>query len=243
MKILFSPSEAKRQECGKDIICLEKFIFPELSSHRLRALKIYDDFIANSDDSLICKLFGLKDFNPSLKQSIFKKGCIKAIKRYTGVAYNALNYDSLDKNTQNFIDDNTLIFSNLFGVIRASDLIPEYKLKQGERIGDFNLELFFKQNFSKHIDDFLKDEILVDLRAEFYKKFYEIKQEYLTFKFVKNKKIVSHYAKAYRGKILRELALKNAKTKDEILALNFTEATLVQIQKIGLKTELVLEIS
>lgn len=242
MKILFSPSESKTDINSEILIRKENFIFKELFDKRLEILKIYDDFIKNANNKELCKLFGLKEISPSLKDSIFKKGCIKAINRYNGVAYNYLNYKSLNKQEQDYIDKNLLIFSNLFGILRANDLIPEYKLKQGEKIGLMNIENFYKQNFSNTIDKFLQNEFVIDLRAGFYEKFYDIKQEFYTFKFIKNKKVVSHYAKAYRGKIVRELAKNCVNNKNDLLNINFNEISLIDIKKIGFKNELLFEI-
>ncbi|WP_141089820.1 peroxide stress protein YaaA, partial [Campylobacter concisus] len=97
-------------------------------------------------------------------------------------------------------------------------------------------------NFSKAVDDFLQNDEILDLRAKFYEKFYTIKKEYITFCFVKNKKIVSHHAKAYRGEVLRQIANKLIKNKDELMSLNFKNLRLIDMKKIGLKTELMFEI-
>ena len=73
-------------------------------------------------------------------------------------------------------------------------------------------------------------------------KFYTIKKEYVTFCFVKNKKILSHHAKAYRGEVLRQIANKLIKNKNELMSLNFKNLRLIDMKKIGLKTELMFEI-
>ncbi|CAD7286873.1 YaaA family protein [Campylobacter suis] len=242
MKILFSPSEAKSTQSGDVSVKKENFIFPELYEKRSFVLNIYDDFVKNASKDELCRLFGLKEISQGLRESIFSKGCIKAILRYSGVAYAHLGYEKLSQKARTYIDENTLIFSNLFGVVLASDLLPEYKLKQGQKIDGLNIEKFYKQNFSFAVDEFLKDEVVVDLRAEFYEKFYELKQEFYTYKFIKNGKIVSHYAKAYRGKILRELAKNGVKSKNELMAMKFDEISLVDIKKIGYKNELLFEI-
>ena len=47
---------------------------------------------------------------------------MKSIQRYSGIAFDALCYESLNKEEQNYIDNNVIIFSNLFGPIKANDL-------------------------------------------------------------------------------------------------------------------------
>ncbi|MBX2079434.1 peroxide stress protein YaaA, partial [Campylobacter peloridis] len=110
------------------------------------------------------------------KEDIFSKPTIEAIKRYNGVAYEMLDFINLNKKAQEYILNNVLIFSNLFGPIMAKDLIPFYKFKQGKKIDNFNIEKFYKENFSSSIDNLLKDELVIDLRAKFYEKFYTLKQ-------------------------------------------------------------------
>jgi cytoplasmic iron level regulating protein YaaA (DUF328/UPF0246 family) len=105
-----------------------------------------------------------------------------------------------------------ILFSNLFGPIKANDKIPEYKLKQGVKMGNLNIEKTYKNLFSASLDKYL-GEYIIDLRAGFYEKFYTISVPHVAFKFLKNGKVVSHYAKAYRGKILQHIA----QTKPKIM--------------------------
>ena len=244
MKILFSPSEAKTAVSSNKFIDRGDFIFPNLYEKRCEILKIYNDFLQKATVEKISKLFGVKNLNdePSLRESLFKKGTVKAVLRYDGVAYKHLDYRSLDSAPQGFIDKNTLIFSNLFGPVLAADALPEYKLKQGERIDGLNLEEFYRQNFSGEIDEWLGDDDILDLRAEFYEKFYRIRKPFATFKFLKNGKVVSHYAKAYRGIVLRQVAQNGVKNFDELCKMDIENLRLIDVKKTGLKSEFLVQI-
>ena len=244
MKILFSPSEAKTAVSSNKFIDRGDFIFPNLYEKRCEILKIYDDFLQKATVEKISKLFGVKNLidEPSLRESLFKKGAIKAVLRYDGVAYKHLDYRSLDSVAQEFIDKNTLIFSNLFGPVLAADALPEYKLKQGKRIDGLNLEGFYRQNFSGEIDEWLGDDNILDLRAEFYEKFYHIRKPFATFKFLKNGKVVSHYAKAYRGIVLRQVAQNGVKNFDELCKMDIENLRLIDVKKTGLKSEFLVQI-
>ena len=244
MKILFSPSEAKTAASSNKFIDRGDFIFPNLYKKRCEILKIYDDFLQTATVEKISKLFGVKNLTdePSLRESLFKKGAVKAVLRYDGVAYKHLDYRSLDNAAQEFIDKNTLIFSNLFGPVLAADALPEYKLKQGERIDGLNLEEFYRQNFSGEIDGWLGDDDILDLRAEFYEKFYRIRKPFATFKFLKNGKVVSHYAKAYRGIVLRQVAQKGVKNFDELCKMDIENLRLIDVKKTGPKSEFLVQI-
>lgn len=244
LKILFSPSESKISLNTNDKFNGKNLIFPELYSKRAEILKRYDKFLKSANLGEIKKLFGLKELEESeqLRESLFQKGSIKAILRYDGVAYKHLNYRGLSDDAQKYIDNNVLIFSNLLGPILAKDEITEYKLKQGEKLACFDISKFYEQNFSKAIDNFLENDEILDLRAKFYEKFYVTKKEFTTFCFLKNKKILSHHAKAYRGEVLRQIANAKVTNKDELMSLNFENLKLVDMKKIGLKNELTFEI-
>ena len=244
MKILFSPSEAKTAVSLNKFIDRGNFIFPNLYEKRYKILKIYDDFLQTATVEKISKLFGVKNLTdePSLRESLFKKGAVKAVLRYDGVAYKHLDYRSLDSAAQDFIDKNTLIFSNVFGPVLAADALPEYRLKQGERIDGLNLEEFYRQNFSGEIDGWLGDDDILDLRAEFYEKFYRIRKPFATFKFLKNGKVVSHYAKAYRGIVLRQVAQNGVKNFDELCKMDIENLRLIDVKKTGLKSEFLVQI-
>jgi len=54
-----------------------------------------------------------------------------AIDRYTGVLYDALNYPSLPAKVRRGVDRQVVVFSGLWGVVRPTDPIPDYKLKMG----------------------------------------------------------------------------------------------------------------
>ncbi|MGB2553616.1 YaaA family protein [Campylobacter sp. MOP51] len=244
MKILFSPSEAKTAIKSTKFMSKDSFIFPNLYEKRMEILNAYNEFLKSASEDQILKLFGYKKSYEcdDLREDIFKRSVIKAVLRYDGVAYKHLDYRNLDKDAQNFIDKNVLIFSNLYGGILAGDEIAEYKLKQGEKINGLNIEKFYKDNFSNEIDTWIDDEAVLDLRAGFYEKFYDIKVPFATFKFIKDGKVVSHYAKAYRGIVLKEVAKADIKTIEELGKLTINNLMLIDIKKSGLKNEFLVEI-
>lgn len=83
---------------------------------------------------------------------------------------------------------------------------------------------------------------ILDLRAGYYDKFYKTKERYTTLKFLKNGKTVSHWAKAYRGIVLREIALNNITTLDEFIALDIKNLQVKEIKTIKNKTEIIYDI-
>lgn len=245
MKILFSPSETKI--VGGNDISFDKnsFIFPILFEKRMEIVKQYNDFILNAPKDELIKLFGTKkeDVIAQYSQDLFKTPTMKVIQRYDGVAFDYLEYSKLKEDEKFYIDENVLIFSNLFGVLKAGDLgLPDYKLKQNETFNNLKIEKFYNDNFSKVLDEYLKDEDIIDLRAGFYEKFYKIEKPYTTMKFIKDGKVISHWAKAYRGIILKLIAQNSIKTIDELMNMQVENLRIEEIKKQKIKTEIVYSI-
>lgn len=245
MKILFSPSEAKTDFIDSKPLNNKSLCFKNKFSKRLFIIEKFLSLLKISSLSQIQKLFGIKNEQECIKLksiNLLKEGTCKAIKRYTGVAYQYLDFDTLKEPQKQWLCKNTIIFSNLFGPILADDEIPYYKFKQGETIDGFKPELFYKENFSSEIDHYIGNELIVDLRAGFYEKFYKTNSHYITMKFKKNGKVVSHWAKAHRGKVLRKLAQVQPSTLKEFENINFEGLHVEEIVVKKLKREYIFKI-
>ena len=192
----------------------------------------------------LSKMFGLKKEADILvhKKDIIHELTMKAIQRYTGVAFDYLGYEKLDEDSQYYIDSHVILFSNLFGPIRASDLIPEYKLKQGESVDDIKTEKFYHEHSAKLMETYLAEDEILDLRAGFYDKFYKPTKHYTTLKFIKEGKVVSHWAKAYRGIVLREIAKAGIESLEAFMKLPIEGLSIKEIQTKKNKTEIIYEI-
>ncbi len=158
MIIFFSPSESKNKFDEYGSICKESFIFQDLYEKRLEAVNIYNEYVNSHSADMLLDIFSIKDIEEikEYQKNIFEEATCTAIKRYSGVSYSYLAYDSLNKNAK----------------VSAQDQIPYYKLKQGAKIGSFAFEKFYKDNFSSVIDEYTVNHEIVDLRAGFYEKFY-----------------------------------------------------------------------
>ncbi len=243
MKILLAPSETKIQG-GENNFNINNLLFPELTPIRKQLLHKYMNILQKNNFLELSKMFGLKkeadiDYH---NRDIIHELTIKAIERYTGVAFDYLNYQELNPDTQNYIDKNVILCSNLFGFLRADDMIPEYRLKQGEAIGELNAEKLYKEQ-SHLLEEYLKDEDILDLRAIFYDKFYKPTKAYTTLKFIKNGKVVSHWAKAYRGIVLREVAKAQINNLEDFMKLPIENLSIEEIQTKKNRTEIIYTIN
>lgn len=128
MKILLAPAETK-QKGGENLpYCPENFAFKEIFEIRNGIVQKYQEHIQNSRIEELSLWFGLKNFQECEKYSynILKKPTMKAILRYTGVAFDAIDYPQMDPIMQNYCDTHIIIFSNLFGPLQASDKNYQY---------------------------------------------------------------------------------------------------------------------
>ncbi len=218
MKILLAPSERKTLGGDNPPISKDSFIFPEIYDKRIEAVKKYGEFLKTTQD--------VKNFGDD-KTSIFTRFTKKAVLRYSGVAFDYLKYEELDKDSQHWIDKNVFIFSNLFGVISAGDYIPHYTLKQGSKPG-FDIYAYYHNLFSPILERINENEPFIDLRAKFYEKIYKPKNA-ITFKFIKNGKVVSHFAKAYRGKLTAIIAKHRPESIQDVLKIPFEGIKIIEI--------------
>jgi cytoplasmic iron level regulating protein YaaA (DUF328/UPF0246 family) len=165
-----------------------------------------------------------------------------AIERYQGVAYDHLAFSELSDEQKEYLKQNTIIFSNLYGPILGGDTIANYKVKQGNNIGDISPDKFYKDRFTYQLDLYLSNDDVLDLRAGYYDKFYKLTKPYTTLKFLKNSKTVSHWAKAYRGIVLREIAKAGINSLEEFNKLEIESLNLKEIKQIKNKTEIIYDI-
>jgi len=240
MKILLAPSETKKSG-GELSFNPTSLLFEILAPQRMKLLHTYTNVLQQGDMQVLSKMFGIKKEADILKykKDIIHELTMKAIERYTGVAFDYLGYEELSPEAQSYIDENVILFSNLFGPIKASDLIPEYKLKQGEAVADIKTEKFYHEHSAHLMEEYLKDEEILDLRAGFYDKFYKPTKDYTTLKFIKDGKVVSHWAKAYRGIALREIAKSGVTSIEAFMKLPIEGLSIHEIQTKKNKTEII----
>jgi cytoplasmic iron level regulating protein YaaA (DUF328/UPF0246 family) len=223
MYILFSPSEGKKLGGNGSSLDLNTLLVPSLSETRLPLLSAYNVLMKGGSQQELQALTGIKKEEEIKKyqSDLFSLPTMNAIERYDGVAYDYLDFDSLSKEEKSYLNQQTIIFSNLFGPLRGGDSIPAYKLKQGATIKGTATEKVYKEASSDALDELFKDELILDLRAGYYEKFYTLNQPFITMKFLKGGKSVSHWAKAYRGKVLRTIASVQPKTQEELCSIDF----------------------
>jgi len=102
---------------------------------------------------------------------------------------------------------------------------------------------FYKERFSYQLDLYLGKSDILDLRAGYYDKIYKVTKPYTTLKFLKNGKTVSHWAKAYRGKVLKAVSKKQHKLNGRVYGFRDRTFKVQEIKVIKNKTEIILQYS
>ena len=237
---LFSPSEGKLT--GGTTTEKNNILFGY--EPRTDILKAYNTIVNSGDMEALKTLFGIKKESDIALyiEDLFSAPKMPAIERYSGVAFGYLDLQTLDSEAKAYLEKQVIIFSNLYGPVLGGTNIANYKVKQGNSIGEIAPDKFYKERFSYQLDLQLMNHEILDLRAGYYDKFYKTKQNYTTLKFLKGGKSVSHWAKAYRGIVLRELAKHQVDSLDAFMKLEIETLKVEEIKEIKNKKEIVYSI-
>ena len=148
-----------------------------------------------------------------------------AIFRYDGVAYVSLSPEALPQVSLSFLQEHLRIFSAAYGLLLPMDGIPFYRLDYGDpyKVEGQTLARYFGEKIATLID---APGPYLNLASQEY---FEPLRKYLdpsevidvSFFLEKGEKRVSSsvFSKQCRGAMAREIALAQAKTKEEILSL------------------------
>jgi cytoplasmic iron level regulating protein YaaA (DUF328/UPF0246 family) len=140
---------------------------------------------------------------------------LPAIERYTGVMYDAIDYQSLDAEAKDCFGQNTVIMSGLFGMVRPFDLIPGYKLRMGVKLRlNKTCAAIWKPLITETLASVAENQVIWDLLPNEHSAAWDpSKVPYdtrFTVKFLEagrdgRLKTVSHWSKALKGSLVRHL--------------------------------------
>ena len=210
MKIIFSPSKEMREE---NIFENKKIEFTE--SKFKDKTNILIGILKEKSLSEIENIMKLKGklLNKTYKdiQDYDKLKFIPAISMYYGVSFKELNLEDYSEKSLEYLKNNLLILSALYGVLLAFNLVKKYRLDMTMSIIDKGLYNFWKKDINDYISNILsKDEVLLNLASgEFSKLIDNKKISMINIDFKEEKdgayKSVSTYSKKARGQFLNYL--------------------------------------
>ena len=155
--ILIPPSEGKSSG-GTEPCWLEtKQSFKNLETPRLQVISALVEAMKEPESNR-AKLLGVKGKKvaeaTSANLDIQKAKTLPAIERYTGVLYDALDYSALSAGLKRKVDQQVIIFSGLWGIVKPQDLIPDYKLKMGAKLQELGiLSRFWKPYLTSALEE------------------------------------------------------------------------------------------
>ena len=208
MLIVLPPSETKSFGGDHPPLDWDSLSFPELNSVRKQ---IAADLVALDDPFTVLGISDKLAAEVEANQQLLTSPTTPAILRYTGVLYDALSADTLPNEALQRL----AIGSALFGVVRAGDLIPHYRLSGGTKLPTRSSSTTptLKSRWGGLITEVLSsaDDLVVDLRSGTYQQLGRLKTA-ITVRVESvqpdgSRKVVSHFNKHYKGELARVLAL------------------------------------
>ncbi len=217
--ILLPPSETKSDGGSGAPLDLDRLSLPSLLPLR-RTLA--DALVRLSDDvdaSITALGLGPTQVDEIERNArLFASPTTPALRRYTGVLYDALGASTFTRAGRARADARLWIGSALFGAVRASDPIPSYRLSGGSSIPNFGT---LRAHWKPRLSEALLTEaegIVVDLRSGTYQQLGPIPgaitATVLTEKPDGSRSVVSHFNKHHKGLLARALTLTTAEPKD-----------------------------
>lgn len=135
----------------------------------------------------------------------FNNNTYPAIKLYDGVAYRALDYQSLDDDMKCYLNDRLLILSALYGILKPNDSISLYRLDFINNPFDFNLYKYWDI-----INNYFSKDLIINLASKEYSKMLNKKNMInIYFYTMVNSKLkeISVTVKKARGLFVRYMAI------------------------------------
>jgi uncharacterized protein len=130
--VLLPPSESKRDGGDGPPLDLDRLSFPPLTPARQAMVVALRDLSA--DPAAARAALGLsehQDGELERNRRLTDSPTLPALRRYTGVLHDALDYPSLPPAARGRADASLVVASALFGLVRATDPVPAYRLSAG----------------------------------------------------------------------------------------------------------------
>ncbi|QIJ62297.1 peroxide stress protein YaaA [Streptomyces sp. JB150] len=214
MLVLLPPSEGKASSGPGAPLKLESLSLPALTEARAAVLGELVELCAGDEDKAR-EVLGLSE---GLRGEVAKNaelrtaGARPAGEIYTGVLYDALDLASLGRAARERAARSLLVFSGLWGAVRVTDRIPSYRCSMGVRLPGLGaLGAYWRTPMAAALPEAAGDGLVLDLRSAAYATAWKPKGETagrtatVRVLHAPTRKVVSHFNKATKGRIVRSL--------------------------------------
>ncbi|MEU8625631.1 peroxide stress protein YaaA [Streptomyces sp. NPDC048669] len=228
MLVLLPPSEGKAASGRGAPLKPESLSLPGLAAARAAVLDGLVELSA-ADEEKARVVLGLSE---GLRGEIAKNvelrtaGTRPAGELYTGVLYDALDLASLDAVARRRAGKSLLVFSGLWGAVRVGDRIPPYRCSMGVKLPGLGaLGAFWRTPMAEVMPEAAGDGLVLDLRSSAYAAAWKPKDAVAERTAsvrvlhsqlvggVEKRSVVSHFNKATKGRMVRDLLMSGAAPK------------------------------
>jgi uncharacterized protein len=210
--VLLPPSETKRAGGDGPPLKLEALGFPDLNP--LRAALVAE-LVELAGDRPACRsalgISARQDDEIDRNATLCTSPTMPAIDRYTGVLYDALDIGSLKGAAAHCARARLAVGSALFGLLRADDPIPAYRLSASSKLpAGQTLAARWRPLLEPVLARIAAGELVVDLRSGSYAALGRVPGavdvDVLAEHPDGRRTVVSHFNKAHKGRLARVLA-------------------------------------
>ncbi|HEY3465965.1 MAG TPA: peroxide stress protein YaaA [Amycolatopsis sp.] len=215
MLVLLPPSETKADGGRGGPLDLDALSFPELNPTRAKLADALADLATDVPASI--EALGITERQTgevARNAALWTSPTMPALRRYTGVLYDALDVKSFTRAGLEKAHRRLAVTSSLFGVVSATDPIPAYRLSGGNALPSIGT---VRGLWKPVLEPVLRqvEGLVVDLRSGTYSAFAKLRPDAVVVRVVtendKGERVtVSHFNKAYKGRLARVLATTRA---------------------------------
>lgn len=225
MLVLLPPSEGKTRPATGPPLDLERLSFSRLTAVRTQLLRSLIK-VSAGQPRRAAEVLGLGPTQADsleVNAALSEEPTARADEVYTGVLFSALDLPSLAPEVRDRADASIAIASGLFGLLRPSDLIPAYRLSGTvslPRLGPVAGR--WRPVLPRVIGETAGDGLVVDLRSGTYVALGRPPATHaertatlrVLHEHQGRRKVVSHFNKATKGRIVRDMLEAGAEPHD-----------------------------
>jgi cytoplasmic iron level regulating protein YaaA (DUF328/UPF0246 family) len=237
--VLLPPSEGKASGGRGAPLDLATLSHPALTPARERLVAALQDLAAAEPDRLQASL-GCPPGEVAKDAVLTTSPTLPALRRYTGVVYEALSYETLSPAGRRRANSSLRVASALFGLLSPTDRIPAYRLSGGTSLpGVGSLAAAWRPVLEPELA--AHRGLVVDLRSGPYAALARVPgavQVRVLRDSGGQRTVVSHDNKHTKGLLARELCERGARSVDDVASAGKQVADLVEVD--GRRVDLVL---
>jgi cytoplasmic iron level regulating protein YaaA (DUF328/UPF0246 family) len=244
--VVLPPSETKR--AGGDGPAMELALLGSGALNPLREALVGELIDLAADPETCRRALGIsaaQDAEIGRNAALRTSATMPAIHRYTGVLYDALDFGSLRAAEADRARSRLAIGSALFGLLRAGDPIPAYRLSAGAKLpGRPGLAARWRPLLEPVLADLAVGELIVDLRSGAYVGLGRVPGA-IAVDVVSElpdgrRTVVTHFNKSHKGRLARVLATAKSEPGDAAAVATLARRAGMQAERDGDKLTIVI---